>query len=539
LVAFLPVLGHGFLLWDDEENFLANPHFQGVGWPQLRWAWTTFRLGVYQPLAWMLFSAQSACWGLDPRGYHAVSLVLHALNAMVLYALTLALLERSLPDRSPEARAAVEWAAALAATLFAVHPLRTEVVAWTSSQAYLPCALFVMLSLLAYLGAHAAHQPVRLGWLAASFGLCAVALLFKASAVSLPVLLAILDVYPLRRFGPGRWHGPEALRAVLEKLPFAALSLVFLVLAVQARATVRTPVSLNDFGLIPRIAAACYAVAFYPAKTLLPVGITAFYPLPNRLDWTEPRFVLSIVLVVGLSALAFGLRRRWPGFLAVWLSYLAILAPTLGLTHAGTQIAADRYSYLASLGWLVLAAFGLVAVIEWSRQGRVAALSTAAGAASVVVVLTTLSWQQCRIWSSSEALWAHALAHGASRSAEAHNYYGISLVRAERSEEGVKHLIEAARLLPNYLDAYLNLGFALAKQERFDAAQATFAQALRLQPQSGYAHLNLGVVLAAQQKRDEAIAEFRTAARLQPDLAEKARQGIETVLRETSPRTER
>ena len=144
LVAFLPSLDNGFVAtWDDGPNLLENPHLRGLGWPSFSWAWRTFLLGVYQPLAWLLFFAQYAVWGLEPWGYHLVSLLGHAVNAILFFLLTRALLERARPDLADRDRT---FGAALAAALFAVHPLRVEVVAWASCQPYLPCAFFCLLA---------------------------------------------------------------------------------------------------------------------------------------------------------------------------------------------------------------------------------------------------------------------------------------------------------------------------------------------------------------------------------------------------------
>src|SRR5947209_11866986 len=174
-VAFLPALGNGFVDWDDEANFLKNSQYRGLGWTQVRWAWGTFLLGVYQPLAWLLFEAQYALFRLDPRGYHLASLLLHAADAVALYALAAALLVRCRPDpflHEPWARAV---GAGLATALFAVHPLRVEPVAWVSCQPYLPCALFAILAVLAYLRAVGDGPRPRWGRLAGSFGLFAAA----------------------------------------------------------------------------------------------------------------------------------------------------------------------------------------------------------------------------------------------------------------------------------------------------------------------------------------------------------------------------
>ena len=170
----------------------------------------------------MLFEAQYVFCQLDPRGYHLTSLLLQVANAVVLYVLTVALLVRCRTDSCLESPWTCSLSAGLATALFAVHPLRVEAVAWASCQPYLPCILFSMLAVLAYLRAFPTDSSPRWGWLVGSFFLFVAALLFKAVAVSLPAVLLILDVYPLRRFpdGTGRWFGASARRALLEKVPF-------------------------------------------------------------------------------------------------------------------------------------------------------------------------------------------------------------------------------------------------------------------------------------------------------------------------------
>ena len=195
----------------------------------------------------------------------------------------------------------------------------------------------------------------------ASFVLFAAANLSHAPAVTLPAVLLILDVYPLRRLGggPGRWLGPAARRVWLEKVPFVALSLVFMGIAVTAKAEDRAIGVLGQDGALGRIAQACYATWFYLVKTVIPRDITAFYPRPRHVDWRAPPFLLSILATLAVSAGLWALRRRWPGLLAAWLSYLVILAPNSGLIPVGPQLAADRYSYMAMLGGVMVAAAGL------------------------------------------------------------------------------------------------------------------------------------------------------------------------------------
>ena len=164
IAAFIPTLDNDFVNWDDSQNFVDNPFYRGLGVAQLRWAWTTFRLGVYQPLAWLLFELQYVIWKLDPRGYHLSSLILHAVNTVVLYVLALTLLVRCQPDSLVRSPWSCYLGTGIATVLFAVHPLRVEVVAWASCQPYLSCALFSMLAVLAYLHASGINCSRRRRW---------------------------------------------------------------------------------------------------------------------------------------------------------------------------------------------------------------------------------------------------------------------------------------------------------------------------------------------------------------------------------------
>jgi tetratricopeptide (TPR) repeat protein len=499
IAAFLPVLDNGFVDLDDAHNFLSNPYYRGLGIAQVHWAWSTFRLGVYQPLAWLILEAEYAVWGLDPRGYHLISLLWHAANAVVLYVLTVTVLARCQADPGPRSPWAWAFGAGLATALYAVHPLRVEAVAWASCQPYLPCALFSMLAVLAYLRAVGRGPSPDWGWLVGSFVLFAAALLSKAPAVTLPAVLLILDVYPLRRLGggPGRWFGAPARKVYWEKVPFVLLSLVFMGLAIAARKHVRAMVPIERYGTSARIAQACYGIWLYIVKTVLPLDVTALYPSPQQVDWLAAPFLLSILGTVVTSVGLWLLRRRRPGLLAAWVSYLVILSPNLGLIRVSNQLAADRYSYMAMLGGVMLAAAGFCRswpLLLRARPGAIGIVSVSLGALLGLVLLT---WDQCRIWSTSEVLWTHALNHGAARSTEAHNNLGVVLSRQGKLAEAAAHYAEALRISPGYAGSHNNLGLLLSRQGKFAEATAHYTQALRFDPDDAEVYNNLAMMLAA------------------------------------------
>lgn len=521
LIAFAPILDNGFVGLDDRDNIVLNEHFRGLGWAEIKWASTTYWLGVYQPLGWLFLSLQYELWGLDARGYHLVSLLVHAANAVAVFALIRSSLARIVPALWQARPTAVSLCAGLAATLFSVHPMRTEAVAWVSCQSYLPSILFYLLAVLSYLRAcGSGGSPGRAGWLA-TFALFTVALGFKAVAVTVPVALLVVDYYPLRRLGGGQgtWLGPRARAVWREKLPLFALSLVFMILAIRAKAYDNALVPLEHFGLRARLAQMAYAACYYLYETVFPLGITAYYPTPRGVDLLAGRYLTSALFVAGMTVLIGILRKRWPGLLAVWAAYLLILAPNSGLVRIGGVIAANRYCYVAILPWFVLLGYGLCRLIGQGRARRTLAVTLTSAGLAAVCGLVLLSWQQCRVWHDPESLWVHVLHHGGGESAGVHLGLGLALAEQGRLDRAEAEAREALRLRPDFAEAHNNLGLVLAQTGRIAAAAEHFAAALELHPNYVEAHANLGAALLHEGRLAEARLHFLRAIELDPDYA--------------------
>ena len=368
---------------------------------------------------------------MRPCGYHVVSLALHGLVGVALFVVTRMLLERTLAGKAGQKEPIVVVAAGLAALLFCAHPLRTEVVVWLSAQPYLPSVLCLILGVGAYLKAFDANRPLksRRRWLAASFVLGGAAMLFKAVAVTYPLLLLVLDAYPLGRLTPTQGESGARRRwtlALVEKLPLLVLSLVLMVVAHRARIGDRfdsgDPISAP---LSARLADAAYGVWFYPCKTIAPIGLTIIYPREESsvVHLSEPSFALCAAGVVAVCILAWLLRRRVPALTAAWAAYLIILAPSSGLVRFSTWFAADRYSYAASLPWVPILAGGLVYAI----RSRASIRTTSVALVGVVALgLSTMSWLQCATWRNSLELWTHALEAGSDRSFEVHRNFALA-----------------------------------------------------------------------------------------------------------------
>jgi tetratricopeptide (TPR) repeat protein len=378
-----------------------------------------------------------------------------------------------------------------------------------------------MLAVLAYLRAADEGAPRRGVWWIATFCCFAAALLSKAVAVSLPAVLVLLDVHPLRRLGGGRgrWLGPGAWPIWREKVPLAALGVGFTGLAFAARVDERHRAVVQSQGIAARVAQACFAVWFYLAKTVAPVHITAYYPTPERVRWDELPFLLCVLATLGVSVAVLTWGRRRPALMCAWFSYLVILAPNSGLVPIASQIAADRYSYMAMMGLMVLLAAGLCRGLRAARRRNLAGVALATTAAAIVLGLVVLTRAQCRTWQTSERLWVHVVNHGGGRSFMARNILGAVLLAQGRDDDAVAQLIESLRLKPDHASTHYNLGLVLSRRGRAEAALAHYGEAVRLDPDHVDARSNLGVALSRQGRLVEAAAQFAEVVRREPDHA--------------------
>jgi hypothetical protein len=440
-----PALWNGFV-WDDYYNLVSNPNYRGLGPEQLRWIFTNTLLSHWIPVTWLTFALDYLVWGMRPAGYHLTNLLLHAANAWLVSLISWRLIVLATPAAE---RITALMGAAAASLFFSIHPLRAESVAWVTERRDVLSGLFFLIAVHAYLRAHEPGHARSGRWVAMSLVSFQLGVLAKSIVVVLPVILTILDVYPLRRLDtqPRRWLSRANRRVVLEKLPFLPLAALgsFVATSVIGRANEFTPLSLLE-----RLTISAHSFWFYAWKTLWPVALSPLYELPLHIDPLDRRFVVAIIGIAGLSVLFVALARRWPGGLAAWLAYLVIVGPVSGITHTGVQLVADRYSYLSCLPWAILFGGGVHATIGAYLAGTASALRVRVALTIVTIWLTALavaSTRQVAIWRDSRTLWQHAAALDPACFVCHHNV-GAALVQAGMTASGIGHLERAAALRP-------------------------------------------------------------------------------------------
>ncbi|MEX1096823.1 MAG: tetratricopeptide repeat protein [Planctomycetales bacterium] len=539
-----------FVDFDDGEYVYANARVVGgLTGENVRWAFTTTHAGKWMPLTWLSFMLDAEFAGRPSRvaypenaayagAFHVTNVVLHVANGLLLFAALRAL-------------SGAWWTSALAAALFAVHPLRVESVAWVTERKDVLSAFFGLLAMWGYAGYVRAPGLGRYAIVAACFAL---SLLAKEMLVTLPFVLLLLDYWPLHRFAGHRTEdsgGPPPLAPLptvhrplstlfLEKLPLLGLAAASSVVGFLAHRAGGAVASLDAIPLPLRLANALWSYLFYLGKTLWPFRLAAFYPHPGD-SLGLPIIAASAGFLLIVTALAVWIARRGPWLAVGWFWFLGTLVPVIGIVQVGPQGMADRFTYFPLIGLFVAAAWTARTAAGSSRL-RQAAIGAVCGA--LVAALAVVAWRQTAHWRDGEALFAHAIEVTDCNAAAHVKLAGYHRRRGETGFE-IRHLRQALECEPDNSMAHMNLGIAYARQgpSRRNEALAQLRAAVSRRPPDFRPYFNLGQFLAMDEARlPEAEFYFRAALERRPRSIEAWRPDgpmVWTALGEVLARQER
>lgn len=523
-LVFLPALECSFN-YDDEEIILANENYRGLGWSNIRWMFTTFLMGHYQPLTWLSLAFDHAAWGMNPRGYHLTNVLLHSANAALVFAILSRLLVLAGARLSPRTTTvagppawAINWAALVAALLFAVHPLRVESVAWVTERRDVLSSFWMLAAVLLYLKANdAVASGLRRRFLAAAFVAFILSLLSRAMAVTLPVILLFLDWYPLGRLGAaaGGWFRGPVLRVLLEKLPFLAASVCFALIAPRAQAATGALIAWDLHGPAARVFQACYGLVFYLHKTVLPVCLAPFYELPLPTSWQQPKYYIAATIVIAVAIIVLVLRRRMPGLFVATGCYVILLAPVLGFVQSGQQEVADRYSYLPAICISLLVA---AVIANWlSRPDhRAAGIGLVGVGLLSCTIFAALTWRQCGYWVDELTLWTHGTTCQPNSYAAQYNL-GCALAKVDQPKAAVEAFQRSLAINSNHTKTRFNLGNAYQELGRIDEAFDAYAWTIKDDPTNALAWYELGRIHVQRGQDEKAYEAFREATKHRKD----------------------
>ena len=487
-LVFGQTVRYDFVNYDDNEYVYANPAItSGLNPHGIIYAFSGRHARNWHPLTTLSHMLDCQLWGVRAGGHHFTNIVLHTI-AVVLLFLVLQQMTRAI------------WQSAFVAALFAIHPLHVESVTWISERKDVLSAVFFTLTLGAYV--RYVRSPSIGRYLTMSI-LFALGLMSKPMLVTVPLVLLLLDYWPLQRFG-GR---SSIKRLALEKIPLLALSAAggLVTLWVQQSSVALT----EELPLIWRVANGLVTYAIYLRQMIWPVGLAVFYPHPgDQLPIWE--IGLAIVLLGLVSAGAIALRHKRPYLVTGWFWYLVMLLPVIGLVQVGSQGHADRYTYLPQIGLYLLLAWAITDALTSRLQRRIVAVT----ASLAIIALAWCAHVQASHWRNGESLWGHALAV-TSGNFMAHDGLGECLANRGRLDEAIDQFQKALNIAPSYPELETNLILALIKKGRTDEAIPHLQTLLKEDPNNAQAHYHLGNALQKKGDSQGAIAAYEKALSIQ------------------------
>ncbi len=532
IAVYIVALQNNFIEWDDIEYVADNLYIRSLDTTFLRWAFLGFHVANWHPLTWISHALDYAVWGLNPLGHHLTNVILHAINTGIVVSLAYRLLQAGknkttttdLPEDANERMMLI--AAGVTGLLFGLHPLHVESVAWVSERKDLLCGLFFLLSIAAYLSyarvadTGSAQQKLFSRSSGKKYllavGLFLLALLSKPMAVTLPLILLLLDWYPLNRIQTSK----ALLLALIEKLPFIALSLVSSVLTVLAQKTSGAMELMDVLPLSTRLLVALKSLIVYLGKMALPLNLIPFYPYPRHVSFLSPGYLSEIALVIGITVVCIILVKKQKLWLAAWGYYVITLMPVLGIVQVGGQSMADRYTYLPSLGPFLVVGFcaarGSIKLMGLGKWRSWNGILIGIFALFLVVILSSLTIRQIRVWKNSITFWDYVIEKGQENVPLAYHNRGLTYYKAGMFDKAAADFDKALALKPDDIDAYCSLGMVYFKLGLPDKAIESFNKAIALKPTYFMAYNNRGLVFMQTGRLDNALQDYEKALALNP-----------------------
>ena len=523
-LVFGQTLGHDFVNFDDHVYVYENPRIvQGITLDGVIGAFTHLHARNWHPLTTISHMLDCQLFELKAGGHHFTNLLLHTIAVLLLF-----LVFHQMTGAFCQS--------AFVASLFAIHPLHVESVAWISERKDVLSAVFFMLTLWAYLRYTRAPSVGRYAVVALFVG---IGLMSKPMLVTLPFVLLLLDYWPLKRTrdqnpesrnaGPeidSRWRVTSRRMStlILEKIPLFVLSAFSCAATLLAQSIGKATAGLDQLPFTWRFNNAVITYVTYIWQMIWPIRLAVFYPHPNdQLSFWQVSLAITFLVVCSLLAILF--RKRSPYILTGWFWYIGMLVPVIGLVQVGEQARADRYTYLPQIGLYIIITWAIADLARSYRNHRIV-LSVAAAAA--IAVLSICAFVQTSYWKNSETLWLHALAVTSDNDV-AHNNLGYLSLRRGELDGAISHFNTALNIRAGNAASHYNLGRALIENNLANAlarkglagdAIPHYQEAVKLRPDYADAYYNFGSVLFREGKMDDAIAEWRKALAIQPHDAE-------------------
>jgi Flp pilus assembly protein TadD len=490
-----------FINLDDNVYVTENLHIQsGITLDGFRWAFSTTYAQFWHPLTWLSLMFDYQLYGLNAGGYHLTNLILHVLSTLLLFWLF---------NRMTGAI----WPSAFVAAFFALHPLHVESVAWIAERKDVLSAFFWMLTLCLYV--YYTEKPVIKRYLLVIFSFVC-ALMSKPMVITLPVVMILLDYWPLGRLLSNdhklseiKIAGIIPLWQLWEKIPFFVFSAFFSIITLYAK----NKPFVKHFPLGLRIANAPISFMTYLEKTFWPHDLAVFYPFCTQIPLWQ--VLGATILIIIISAAVIVTAKHLPYLFVGWLWYAITLLPVIGIIQIGNFAMADRFAYLPSIGIAVMIAWSIP--LLFTRENTRKKIIFPA-AIAFLTIMSILTWKQCGYWKNSITLFSYSL-QVTKDNALAHNNLGTALFAEGKVKKAIEHFDKAISITSDYIFVFNNRGAAYANLGQYQKAIEDYNQTIRLKPDDAGAYYNKGLAYIELRQYLKAINDFNKAISLDPNYA--------------------
>lgn len=505
LIAYWNVQFNNLVCYDDIKYLIENEYVKnGLSLDSIAWALTATYDDNWFPLTWLSHMLDMTLFGSNPLGHHLENLFLHIVNAVLIMCILLRLTGHI-------------WRSTAVALLFALHPLHVESVAWAAERKDVLSTLFFLLAIKAYI-TYTTRQTSAPYWTAIFLYLCGLA--SKPMLVSLPLVLLLMDFWPLRRHLPGDINaGSQSVSSLLrEKLPFMILSAASCLTTFLIHKNGEDAADMAAQSIAENVPHALFNYATYLRRFFWPDGLGVLYPYVPELPLGVTIGVTALIL--GLSLLAFSVRRKKPYVMTGWLWFLITMAPVAGFVRIGVHSIADRYTYIPSIGIFIVAVWFLSDILAAQHNGKIFAVLIAV---AFMVPLTAVTWKQTTYWKDSITLFEHNLAVTRDNWIAEGNL-GAELLRKNLTRQALGHLQEAVRINPDSYIALFNIGLILKKQGDLLGSISAFRKTIRLNPKFVGAYFEAGKACYEVGYMNTAYDILADLARVNRDMANDLRR---------------
>ncbi len=506
----------GFVNFDDPAFVLENPMVSEFSVKNFKEIFFSLHTANWQPLTWISHSFDRFLFGINPGGHHFTSVLIHSLNAVIIFFL-FELIVQAIKIKNDRQKI-VRYTGLAVSIFFAIHPLRIESVVWISERKDLLCAFFVLLAYRSYLAFHLQKRELKdRGWPVTTLIFGILALMSKPMAVTIPLVLLIFDFFPLRR-GYGL---RDIVTLAIEKWPFFFLSLVVGMITVLGQKQVGALAPITDLSFAERAINSLHNVFFYLEKTLLPFNLVSLYPHVDTLSFLEGRFFGTIFFFLGASLLCcvqWSQGRRALG--TVWLYYLTVLAPVVGLIQVGSQAAADRYTYLPTLSFYFLVGGAFLCYKfypELQNQKKIYLKIIFIYSLIAFICMGTVSTNQIEVWENGETLWRRNIKIYPDKQPEIYRLLGDILRTEKRYQEAEFMFKKALEINKNHSFALSSLGLLYLEQGRLEESKQKLSFAIERDSRNIEAKINLGLVHLNLKDYDKSQYILESALALDPN----------------------